>query len=177
MFNGVSVFLVGMMGAGKSTVGRLLAQRLGYQFLDLDELIEQIGGSSISDIFAQQGEAAFRDLESRVLAEVCAYTRLVVATGGGVVTERRNWSYLHHGLIVWLDAEIETLKSRVAGAPGVRPLLAGGDTGERLAGLLAQRATFYAQADVRVPSEASPAEVVDLTLAALALRLKEDADG
>lgn len=85
MFNVTNIFLIGMMGAGKSTVGKLLAQKINYNFLDTDPLIEQCVGKSIPEIFTNDSENTFRDLEQQVLAQVSAHTRLVVATGGGIV--------------------------------------------------------------------------------------------
>ncbi|MFQ3679986.1 MAG: shikimate kinase, partial [Pseudanabaenaceae cyanobacterium] len=85
MLDGTNVFLIGLMGVGKTTVGRLLAPRLGYTFVDTDVLVEKATGKSIATLFAEMGEAEFRHLESQVLAETAAFTRLVVATGGGIV--------------------------------------------------------------------------------------------
>jgi len=151
---GVTVFLVGMMGCGKSTTGKRLASRLGYTFCDTDQLITQATGLGIAQLFAQEGEAGFRRLESQVLAQVASHTRLVVATGGGVVTQPLNWSYLHHGVVVWLDAPLEVLVSRLSQRQD-RPLLAQDSQNperlrQRLGELLAQRHSYYAQADVRV---------------------------
>jgi shikimate kinase len=119
----VNVYLIGLMGAGKTTTGKLLAQQLGYQFFDTDALVEQVAGRCISEIFAESGEAHFRDLETQVLAEISAYPRLVVATGGGMVLKPMNWSYLHHGIVVWLNVDPAHLAERLA-ADQSRPLLA-----------------------------------------------------
>ena len=151
---GVTVFLVGMMGCGKSTTGKRLASRLGYTFCDTDQLITQATGLGIAQLFAQEGEAGFRRLESQVLAQVASHTRLVVATGGGVVTQPLNWSYLHHGVVVWLDAPLEVLVSRLSQRQD-RPLLDQDSQNperlrQRLGELLAQRHSYYTQADVRV---------------------------
>lgn len=150
---GVSVFLVGMMGCGKSTTGKALARQLGYRFCDTDQLIGQVTGHTIPHLFAAEGEAGFRRWESRVLAEVSSYTRLVVATGGGCVTQSLNWSYLQHGVVVWLDVPVEVLVQRLQQRQD-RPLLAQAQTPDelqqRLQALLAQRQAYYAQADVRV---------------------------
>lgn len=178
MLQGVNLYLIGMMGVGKSTVGRLLAAELRYRFLDLDHLIEGVSGRSVAQLFAEVGEVAFRQLETEVLARVAPYTRTVVATGGGVVTESRNWGYLHSGVIVWLDAEVEVLVRRVEAASQkeTRPLLAGSDPHERLSQILEQRRPRYAQADVRVETgEASPEQVARLALEGLRVRLAEDA--
>lgn len=146
---GVSLFLVGMMGSGKTTVGRLLATDLGYQFFDTDDLIEQLSGQTVTEIFATAGEAEFRRLETQVLAELSAYKKLVIATGGGIVLQSQNWSYLHHGLVIWLDAPVQTLYRRLQGDRS-RPLLATPEPLLKLQELLAQRQPVYAQADVRV---------------------------
>ena len=149
LLKGVSLYLVGMMGAGKTTVGRELATYLGYRFVDTDAVISQVTGKSITQLFADVGEAAFRQLESQVLAEVSAYTNLVIATGGGIVLRRENWSYLHHGLVVWLDVPVELLYARLA-EDTTRPLLQDADPLEKLRVLLEQRQPLYRQADLQI---------------------------
>jgi shikimate kinase len=149
LLQGVSLYLIGMMGAGKTTVGRLLAQQLGYGFLDTDDVITKAAGKSINQLFAEEGEAAFRQLETDILAQVCAYVKLIVATGGGIVMRRENWSYLHHGLIVWLDVPVEILYTRLA-EDTTRPLLQDPDPQSKLRSLLEQRQPLYAQADLRI---------------------------
>ncbi|MBW4553460.1 MAG: shikimate kinase [Aphanocapsa sp. GSE-SYN-MK-11-07L] len=153
-----------MMGTGKSTVGRLLSQELGYRFFDTDAVIEQAAGQSVSELFASHGEATFRQLETQVLAELSAYTDLIIATGGGIVLKRDNWSYLHQGIVVWLDVPVQELHKRLQ-QDCTRPLLqakqAGGPTKElaeefaeelleRLQILLTERRQLYSQADLRV---------------------------
>ncbi len=147
--SGINLYLIGMMGAGKSSTGAALAQRLGYQFFDTDTVVEAAAGQSIPDLFASQGETAFRQLETKVLAELSAYRRLVIATGGGIITQQQNWSYLHHGIVVWLDVPTAVLQERLAGESG-RPLLQGQDWETKLTTLLEQRQHLYAQADVRL---------------------------
>ncbi len=146
---GVNLYLVGMMGAGKSTTGRVLAKEMGYGFIDTDDLITQVAGQTISDIFAQSGEDHFRQLESQVLAEVAAHTKLVVATGGGIVLGAKNWSYLRHGLVVWLDGTPDHLWQRLKNDPS-RPLLQVPNPEKVLADLLTQRRPLYRQADVHI---------------------------
>jgi shikimate kinase len=151
---GVTVFLVGMMGCGKTTTGKRLAKQLGYRFCDTDQVISQVTGRTIPELFAQIGEMEFRRLESQVLAQVASHTRLVVATGGGVVTQPLNWSYLHHGVVVWLDAPVEVLVSRLYQRQD-RPLVATDSADperlrQRLQQLCVQRRPQYAQADVQV---------------------------
>lgn len=146
---GVNLYLVGMMGAGKSTTGRSLAQQFGYGFVDTDDLITQLTGQTINDIFAQSGEAYFRDIESQVLAGVSAHTKLVVATGGGIVLAPKNWSYLRHGLVVWLDLAPDQLWKRLQ-ADQSRPLLQTSNPQTVLEDLLNKRRPLYRQADVHV---------------------------
>ena len=146
---GLTVYLVGMMGVGKTTVGELLAQELGYQFFDTDTLITQVSKKSISDIFAEEGEEVFRSIESRVLGEISSYTRLVVATGGGIVMARQNWSYLQQGLVIWLDAPISLLMERLQ-SDRTRPLLQTPNPEQRLQEIFQQRQVMYAQADLKI---------------------------
>ncbi|NRB07428.1 MAG: shikimate kinase [Richelia sp.] len=157
---GINLYLIGMMGAGKTTVGKLLAQHLGYGFLDTDEVIVKVAGKSINTIFAEAGESTFRQLESKVLSEVCAYTKLAIATGGGIVMNSNNWSYLHHGLIVWLDVPVELLYKRLLNDT-IRPLLQDPEPQEKLLSLLEQREPLYAQADlgIRVREGETPQEI------------------
>jgi shikimate kinase len=147
---GANIYLIGMMGAGKSTVGHLLAQQLPrYHFFDTDAVITQATGSSIPEIFADSGEAGFRQIETQTLGQLSAHTRLVVATGGGIVTQQMNWSYLHHGIVVWLDASSQTLWERLKEDQS-RPLLQDSNPQQKLEDLLQQRQHLYAQADLRV---------------------------
>ncbi|WP_256995686.1 shikimate kinase [Halomicronema hongdechloris] len=165
LLKGTNLYLIGMMGSGKSTIGHLLGRRLNYRFIDTDELIEQTTGQTIPEIFQQHGEASFRQIETDVLAQVSAYTRLVVATGGGIVTQPYNWSYLHHGLVIWLEVPLAVLQRRLQGDTG-RPLLQSDGWTERLQALLEQRQPLYAQADVRVTvtAQQSPKAVTRQTL-------------
>ena len=149
LLQGVNLYLIGMMGVGKTTIGRLLAKELGYGFVDTDNVIAQATGKSINELFAQVGEAGFRQLESDVLSQVCAFTKLTIATGGGIVLRRENWGYLHHGLIVWLDAPVELIYSRLV-EDTTRPLLQDPDLKGRLRSLLEQRTPLYSQADLQI---------------------------
>jgi shikimate kinase len=155
LLQGLSIFLIGMMGTGKTTVGKVLAQHLGYRFLDTDVFIEKVAGQTISEIFAQEGENYFRELETQILAELSAYTRSVIATGGGIVMRPKNWSYLHHGLVVWLDAPVELLQKRLA-EDNTRPLR------DKLPSLLEKRQPLYEQADLHILIEENqtPEEIV-----------------
>lgn len=149
LLRGVNLYLIGMMGVGKTTVGRLLAQKLDYGFLDTDEVIVKAAGKSINQIFADESEFGFRKLETDVLSQVCAYTKLIIATGGGIVIKQENWSYLHHGLIVWLDAPVNILLKRLA-EDETRPLLQDTNPEAKLRSLLEQRQSLYSQADLQI---------------------------
>lgn len=154
LLKGLNIYLVGMMGSGKTTVGKILAQDFGYRFLDTDKMIEVIASKSIKDIFQVEGEPYFRDLETKVLAELSVYTRSVISTGGGIIQEQLNWSYLRHGLVVWLDVDIEIIKKRLA-RDNSRPL------GNQLESLLEKRRSLYAQADlhISITKEQSPSNI------------------
>ncbi|TVP55175.1 MAG: shikimate kinase [Nodularia sp. (in: Bacteria)] len=173
LLQGVNLYLIGMMGAGKTTVGQLLANHLGYRFLDTDDVITQSAGRSINQLFAEEGEAAFRQLESDVLAQVCAYTRLTIATGGGIVLRQENWSYLHHGLVVWLDVPVELLYTRLA-EDTTRPLLQDADPQGKLRSLLEQRTPLYSQADLKITvrAEETPEEIAHRVIEAIPSVLK-----
>ncbi|MBJ7898326.1 MAG: AAA family ATPase [Cyanobacteria bacterium RI_101] len=170
---GLNIFLIGMMGSGKSSVGQVLAGRLGYRFFDADIVLERVAQTSINDFFAREGESAFRDLESRVLGELAAQTRSVVATGGGAVLRRQNWSYLRHGLVVWLSAPVAVLAERLRGDE-TRPLLKTEDLEGKLKTLLGEREALYQEADLMIETTAalSTEEVAAQILAALPRVLK-----
>ena len=176
MLNGTNIFLIGMMGAGKSTVGKLLATKIGYNFLDTDPLIEQCAGKSIPEIFANDGEQTFRDLEQQVLSQVSAYTRLVVATGGGIVMRSLNWSHLHDGIVVWIDVPVDILYDRLKNESDHRPLLQTEDPLQRLNDLYEQRRDRYAQADISimVNGDETPVEISDRLLEAIKTRITPD---
>ena len=171
---GLNLYLVGMMGSGKSTAGRHLAELLGYRFLDADSSIEQVAGRPIPEIFAREGEAGFRQLEAAVLNQIASWHSLVVATGGGVVTRPENWGQLHQGVVIWLDAPEALLLERLSGDPTPRPLLQADDPAARLQALVAERRPLYAQADLHIVQDGRPAEqVAAQILEALPRVLKE----
>ncbi|WP_416907796.1 MAG: shikimate kinase [Polymorphobacter sp.] len=163
------ITLVGLMGAGKTSVGKRLAAKLGLPFVDADAEIELASGMTISEIFERFGEAHFRDGERRVIARLVDGETKVVATGGGAFMQDDTRALiLARSVAVWLDADIDTLVARV-GKRDSRPLLAGRDPGEVLRALAAERRPVYAQAHVRVMSGAGPhGEVVEAIIDALA---------
>ena len=171
---GLNLYLVGMMGAGKSAVGRPLAEALGYRFVDADSAIEKVAGRPIPALFASEGEGGFRTLETAVLGQIASWHSLVVATGGGVVTRPENWGHMRQGVVIWLDAPQPLLLQRLQADPTPRPLLASEDPAARLAALLEQRLPLYGQADLRIPqSGEEPQEVAQLVLQALPGILKQ----
>ncbi len=181
---GLNLYLVGMMGAGKSAVGRPLAEALGYRFLDADQVLEQAAGRPIPAIFEADGEEGFRELETAVLDRITGWHSLVVATGGGVVTRPVNWGHLHQGVVIWLDAPAELLLDRLQADPTPRPLLATEDPAARRARaapgagrdtLGPARPPLYAQADLRVEQRGGddPRAVAERVVAALPTILRE----
>ena len=153
-----SIVFVGLMGAGKSAIGRRLASRLGMPFVDADTEIERAAGCSISDIFEMHGEAAFRDGERRVIARLLARPPHVLATGGGAFMDPETRAAIRAaGISIWLRADLELLVSRVSRRSN-RPLLAGGDARAILEGLIAERHPVYAEADIIVESMDGPHE-------------------
>lgn len=158
LLQGLNIYLIGMMGSGKTTVGKQLAQELNYRFIDTDQTIEAIAKQKISAIFEQNGEDYFRNLETKVLTELSVYTRAVISTGGGIIQQQINWSYLRQGLVIWLDVDLEILKQRVA-QDRTRPLA------NKLESLLDSRHSLYAQADLRIciePEQSAKAVAVQI---------------
>ncbi len=150
------VVLVGLMGVGKSTVGRKLASLLARDFVDADEAIAEAAQRSIPEIFETFGEAHFRDGERRVIARLIGESHGVIATGGGAFVDPETRALvLERGIAVWIDCDVDTLVERTA-RRGNRPLLKQGDPKEILTRLAAERAPFYAQAHIRVVSETGP---------------------
>lgn len=167
-----SVVLVGMMGAGKTSVGRILAGKLDLPFVDADAEIETAAQSTIEEIFARDGEAAFRSGERRVIARLLDGPMAVIATGGGAFMNPETRARIaEQGVSIWLRADIELLLKRVARRKD-RPLLKTGDMRETLTRLLAEREPVYAEADVTVDSGEQSAELVaDKVIAALTAHL------
>ena len=164
-----TVVLIGMMGAGKTAVGKRLAKVLGWPFQDADAAIEEAAGTTISNIFAEIGEAAFRDKERRVIGRLLEKEKQILALGGGAFMDSTTRALVRaRALSIWLRADLDTMVRRT-GRPGKRPLLAQGDPRARLAELLEQRTPIYAEADLMVDSSNAPVgEVVNRVLEALA---------
>ncbi|GAB4823946.1 hypothetical protein N2152v2_010992 [Parachlorella kessleri] len=189
---GTSVYLVGMMGSGKSTVGKLVAKALKYSFFDSDTLIEQLSGTTIAEIFASEGEDAFRQVETQVLQELAPFKECVIATGGGSVTRGINWGHMQHGIVIWLTGSPELLAGRVVGdGTSSRPLLSQehgahqaqqqeqqqqhadeyAKTVARLTELLEDRRKQYEFADIQVPLEGDAGPDVGAPTGVVAYRI------
>jgi shikimate kinase len=165
-----------MMGAGKTTIGKLLSEKLNYRFVDTDSLVEACAKQTVGEIFAIHGESTFRRLEHQVLSEVSAYTRLVVATGGGIILDPMNWSHLRDGIIIWLDVPIKDLYQRLKSSHQVRPLISTPDPLATLTNIHEQRSQLYAQADICFEVEANdpPKEVCDRLFKVLGSKINPD---
>jgi shikimate kinase len=144
-----NIALIGFMGSGKSTVGRQLAQLLGWHFTDTDSLVERVAGCSIPTLFVRDGEMAFRDRETEILLGVTAGERQVIATGGGAILREENVAALRSaGLVVYLTAHPDVLAERVSRRPGQRPLLTSGEEPAltQILRMLAERGPLYQKA-------------------------------
>lgn len=171
------IVLVGMMGAGKTAIGRRLGDRLALPFVDADAEIELAAGKSISEIFAEHGEAYFRDGERRVMARLLADGAKVLATGGGAfINPETRTRVRSSGISVWLRASLEVLQARVR-KRNTRPLLKAEDPDDVLRRLIEQRYPIYAEADITVESRDVPHEVIVAEiLDGLAANLQRTAD-
>ncbi|CAH2061560.1 unnamed protein product [Thlaspi arvense] len=184
--HGRSMYLVGMMGSGKTTVGKLMSKVLGYSFFDCDTLIEQaMNGTSVAEIFEHHGESFFRGKETDALKKLSSMYQVVVSTGGGAVIRPINWKYMHKGISIWLDVPLEALAHRIA-AVGTdsRPLLhdESGDAYtvafKRLSTIWDERGEAYTNANARVSLENIAVkrgykDVSDLTPAEIAIEAFE----
>lgn len=160
------VYLVGYMGCGKSRIGRLLSERFGWDFVDLDAVIEDAAGKTIAEIFADEGEARFRDLEFEALKRQTGQIRgggaRVIALGGGTFAFDRNRERIGEcGLSIWLDVPVDKLWERVAGEAH-RPLA---QSREEFAGRFAERKPLYAKADYRIEADVEPDVAVERIVA------------
>ena len=167
-----SIVLIGLMGAGKTAVGRRLANKLELPFIDADTEIEVAAGASISEIFAEHGEAYFRQGERKVIARLLQSGPQVLATGGGAYMNPETRAAIKaRGTSVWLKADVKVLLKRV-GRRGTRPLLAGGDPEKVMKKLMQERYPVYAEADVAVESRDVPHEtILGAVIDALAVKL------
>ena len=162
------VLLVGFMGAGKSTVGRLLADALGWRFFDIDAVIESEEGRAIGDIFRSDGESRFRETENRIMARMLDERQVVLATGGGWSAVPGRLKQLPGGTVsVWLRVSPEEAVKRCGRQEIERPLLAGDDPMVTVRDLLERRSPLYAESDVEVDTEGRTEEDVSASILAL----------
>jgi shikimate kinase len=158
------IYLVGFMGVGKSTIGRALADQLGWEFADTDAMVEAAQGRDIETLFRDSGEGSFREAEWEALRSLAARRRLVVATGGGLFLSVVHRAFVRaHGVSCWLDAPLHVVASR-AGDASSRPLWPRGDDLDRRA-FFERRRAAYALADLRVDASAGPAADVARAIA------------
>tara|TARA_Y100001968_G_scaffold123664_1_gene112673 strand:+ start:33794 stop:34321 length:528 start_codon:yes stop_codon:yes gene_type:complete len=155
-----------MMGSGKTSTGPILSKNLGYSFVDIDSLIEELAGMSINEIFQKDGELAFRKIESQVLHVVGQRHSLVVATGGGLITSPENWGVLHQGIVVWLDVALNNILLRLKGKTQQRPLINNSESMEvEITRLIEERYKYYVEADMQLKiSDETSEEVAELIL-------------
>ena len=160
---GRNIFLIGMMGSGKSQTGPDLAKIINYAFVDTDEVIEKASKQSISSIFEKDGETVFRDIEKQVLKEISQHHSLVIATGGGLVTLPENWGILHQGIVIWLDLDLQRLIKRIESDGKKRPLLDLDNLSQNFSQIYESRKPMYLESDLRIEvEEQSPYEVASL---------------
>ncbi|MGC6482770.1 MAG: shikimate kinase [Synechococcus sp.] len=175
---GRNLYLVGMMGSGKSSSGRPIAQRLGYGFVDTDPVIEQLAGQPIPQIFAERGEDGFRALEAQVLQAIGQRHSLVVATGGGVITQPQNWGVLHQGIVIWLNPGRDRILARLQSDTTQRPLWQTNNPVESLDALIEARTPLYQEADLHLKvGDQSPDQVAAMVLDTLPSILTPASEG
>ena len=160
---GRNIFLIGMMGSGKSQTGPVLAKMINYAFVDTDDVIEKASKESITSIFEKDGEKVFRDVEKKVLREISQHHSLVIATGGGLVTLPENWGILHQGIVIWLDLDLKRSIKRLESDKKQRPLLFGDELAENFSQIYESRKPMYLESDLRIEVEdQSPYEVATM---------------
>ena len=176
------IFLIGYMGAGKTTVGKVLARQLGLSFIDLDHYIEGRYHKTVGQLFAGKGEEAFRDIERRMLREVAAFEDVLVSTGGGAPCFFDNMEYMRHrGVTIYLAASVQTLCRRLSHAKVKRPLVAGKtpeELYEYITEMLNRRESYYRQADYRFDADGYESlDSVDEAVHRLAVLMQNPAYG
>ena len=160
---GRNIFLIGMMGSGKSQTGPNLAKMINYAFVDTDDVIEKASKQSIEEIFEKDGETVFRDLEKQVLKEISQHHSLVIATGGGLVTIPENWGILHQGIVIWLDLDLKRSIKRIESDNKNRPLLNEDNLSQSFSQIYESRKPMYLESDLRIEvEEQSPYEVASM---------------
>ena len=179
-----NIVLTGFRATGKSTVGKIIAEQLGYTFLDTDVELTSKLGASIADIVTRHGWPFFRQFEAALLRRLCSQSHTVIATGGGAIEHRRQWQMLHQvSFVVWLDADVATIRSRITSDPislSQRPALLAGDgqVEDETTLLLQRRAPLYAAgSDIRLDTVGRPPEILAAQLLDSFLALSDYAGG
>ena len=165
-----NIFLVGFMGTGKTSIGKLLAKKLNWSYIDTDTLIEQYNESSIKNIFAKEGEPKFREIETAILQKVLSKNNQVISTGGGIVLKDQNMKLMkQNGIIICLTTSPAIILKRTQ-SKSHRPVLGDKPTLAKIVNILHQRAPYYAQADLTLDtSYASKKEIIEKIVADLKL--------
>jgi shikimate kinase len=169
----MNIVLLGMRGSGKTTVGKILAQKMGRELIEMDELITRKAGLTIPEIVAKHGWGKFRDIEEEITGEVAGRDNIINASGGGVVTREKNAQKLKkNGILVWLQASVNTLVNRTGEDTGRPPLVEGKSRREDMELTLKERKPLYQQAaDLTINTEnKTPEEIADLVINLLAVR-------
>lgn len=167
------LMLLGMMGCGKSHIGRVLSEKRGMRFADMDALIEDQEGASVADIFDAKGEAYFRDLESALLMDLVRQNDVVISSGGGVVLSDANREVIRdHAFSVWIKSDIDVLFNRLK-SDTTRPLLRSDNLRERLAELIDKRSMLYSVADIHIDNNENGDEAVLNVVEAIIAAYKE----
>ncbi len=162
----MSIVITGFMGTGKTSVGRLVAEKMGRAFVDMDSTIESREGITVQEIFATHGEAYFRDCEMELCLELAGRKNLVIATGGGTLVDPRNRACFHEAFVVCLDATVDSLLARLKNATD-RPLLQGGEVRRRLASLFSTRRAAYGEIERHVDTTGKNVDQVAAEIIAL----------
>ena len=158
LLSGRSIFLIGMMASGKSTIGPKLAQLINYKFIDVDNLIEKVAQKSINLIFKENGEDFFRNLETQCLQEIIKVPSTIISTGGGVIIKKENWGILRQGIVIWLDINHEIAIERLKAQKDKRPLLQDNDIERKYINIFNMRKELYSQADIKIQVNNQSAE-------------------
>jgi len=162
--------LTGFMGVGKTSVGKILAQKLGREFIDMDAVIESREGMAIRDVFSSRGETYFRQIESAVCVELAARENVVIATGGGALVSAQNRAAFANALVICLDANLDAILARIGNATD-RPMLAGDERRARIQALIALRQPAYAQIEMHVDTtDKAPEKIADEIMAVMELK-------
>lgn len=164
---GRNLYLVGMMGCGKTMTGPPLAKKLAYGFVDSDAVVEEAAGRKIHQIFEEEGEESFREIETKVLEAIGQRHSLVVATGGGVVTIPQNWGVLHQGIVVWIDPGRERILERLKSDSIKRPLMQSIRSDQEFDSLFNKRRKYYSQADLHIDSADNAPEQIAVDILSL----------